>query len=905
MLPEKRFPVTVKSLLKLAGNVCVNPVPPLAVAAAIGAHTSPGLAQSYDIDGGTSESVDGSGGGDHTSPWTLGGSLIIGDTSTGTLTIENGAEVGAEDIYIGDDAGSNGTVTVEDSSFHTSLASGLIYVGNSGEGSLSLIDSDSEALAFLIGQGSGSKGAVDVSGGAAALSTGANLVLGHSGTGTLTIENGATVSAGQDLLVGYSADGEGSVSISGSTSTLTVDRDIVAGHYGTATITIEDGASVTAGSELSLGGYSGSSASVVIDGGSLTVGAPVFIADAGSASITLSNGGTLDAGTSDVTLADDSAGTGTLNIGAAADKAATAAGTLIANSLIFGSGTGALTFNHTDTAYVFSLDVSGNGSIGFVSGNTSLTGDYSAFTGDLHVDGGTVSVNTTLTADISVSDEGILGGSGTLGDVAVSAGGMLAPGNSIGTLNVTSATFNTSSTLEVELNDGGFVAGTNNDLLNATGAVTINGGTVRMRPENGTDDGSAYTLGTYTIITAASVTGTFDSVTDDYVFIDFADSYDASNVYVTSHIAASFSDVSRTRNQRATSVPLEALGSGNAIFDALQSITGTEANARAAIDSLSGELHASVKTALLEDSRFAREAALDRLRVALDRRGCRNSPQPRNNCERKALWTRGYGSWSYWSEDGNAAGVDRSTGGLLTGGDLMILENLSLGVLAGYARSEIAINHRASSASVDSYTLGTYGGGTWNALSLKGGLAHSWHVLDSARSVAFNGFSDRLTANYNARTLQTFAEAGYSFGGDIHRFQPFAGIAYVHENSDSYSEDGNEAALAASAQSESATFTTLGVRGSTRIDIAGRPASLAGSLGWRHAFGSTPTAAHEFAGEDTFAVSGVPLSHDVLMLDAGVGMNLSPHARLGLSYSGQVGSGISDHGAKASVNVSF
>jgi len=39
---------------------------------------------------------------------------------------------------------------------------------------------------------------------------------------------------------------------------------------------------------------------------------------------------------------------------------------------------------------------------------------------------------------------------------------------------------------------------------------------VHVTPENGTDDGTTYTLGTYTILTAAGrVTGSFDAISDD------------------------------------------------------------------------------------------------------------------------------------------------------------------------------------------------------------------------------------------------------------------------------------------------------------------------------------------------------------------------------------------------------
>mgnify|MGYP003835513487 CR=1 FL=1 len=973
----------------------------------LGAFPAVGHAQSYDIDGGTTETVDGSGGGDHTSPWGLGGALKVGATGTGTLTIQNGAEVGAEDIYIGDDAGSNGTVTVDGSEITVGTMFGIIYVGYAGEGGLTLTDSSATAAGMLIGQAEGSSGAVTVTGSAATLTTSANLSVGYSGTATLDIQNGATASVGKDLLVGYSTTGVGTVSVSGATTSLTIVNDLETGHGGTGTVEIEDGAEVSVGGDLNLGfdtngdgtlrvsgetaslsvtgslasgtsgtgtveiedgakvttgsdlalgvesgssgslGLSGASSSLSItgdlnagasgtgiveieDGATVSVGSDLLLGSeaggsgtaridhaslsaagditvgaSGSGTLTVSGGGEAEAGSGTVTVARDASGTGTVNIGASAGDDPAEAGTLSASTLVFGSGDGNLVFNHTGTDYVFSLDVTGDGTIGFFSGTTYLTGDYSGFSGAVSIDGGSLSVDTTLTADISVNEDGTLSGAGTLGSVSLTSGGMLAPGNSVGTLNVSGATFNSGSTYQVELNDGGFVAGTNNDLLAASGAVTINGGTVHVTPENGVDDGATYSEGTYTIITAASVTGTFDEVTDDFVFFEFTDSYDATGVYLTSEKTVTFPEVAETANQQAVAGPLEALGSGNSVYDALAGLSGSENDARAAFDALSGEVHASVKTALLEDSRFLREAALDRLRKALDRRDCVTAATGPDTCKGAGVWGRAYGSWSDWDGDGNAAGTERSIGGFVLGSDVKVLDTVSIGAMAGFSRTELSVGDRASSGSWDSYTLGAYAGGEWRAFSLKSGLAHSWHVLDTSRTAAFEGFSESLHSSYDARTLQTFAEAAYSFDLKHTRLQPFGGFAYVHENTDSYSETGGSAALSARDQSSDATFTTLGLRGNARLNLGGTKANIAGSLGWRHAFGSTPTAVQAFSGGDAFTVAGVPLARDVLVLGAGIGMNVTDHATVGLSYSGQFGSGIFDHGAKASVNVSF
>ncbi|MCL2636571.1 MAG: autotransporter outer membrane beta-barrel domain-containing protein, partial [Betaproteobacteria bacterium] len=66
-------------------------------------------------------------------------------------------------------------------------------------------------------------------------------------------------------------------------------------------------------------------------------------------------------------------------------------------------------------------------------------------------------------------------------------------------------------------------------------------------------------------------------------------------------------------------------------------------NARAAFDALSGEIHASAQTALIEDSRFVREAATDRLRSPSGNAGASSMTVAEKGGSAYA-WGRAFGS---------------------------------------------------------------------------------------------------------------------------------------------------------------------------------------------------------------------------------------------------------------------
>lgn len=542
------------------------------------------------------------------------------------------------------------------------------------------------------------------------------------------------------------------------------------------------------------------------------------------------------------------------------------------------------------------------------SGSTRKFGDYAltfsgnsaAYAGSTSILAGTLFVDGTLGGALSISNGATLGGSGTAGAVMANAGGTLAPGNSIGTLNLGSAVFDAGSIYEVELNDGGTVAGTNNDLLAIAGTATINGGTVHVAPENGTDDGTSYASGAqYTILTAGGgVGGSFSTLTDDYAFLDFLLSYDAGNVYLTAQTTTTtgFCLPDMTPNQCATGDGVFSLGAGN-LYTAVLNLP--DAEAPAALDLLSGEIHASAKAVLIEDSRFPREAALNRLRLALANPSGAGVANP-------ALWGQAFGSLSNWQSDGNAAGLDRTIGGLFVGGDGLVTDTVRLGAFGGYSHSSFNAADRNSTGSADSWHLGAYGGADMGNLALRFGTAYAWHNFRTARSLAFTGFSDGLSTAYSARTAQVFGEAGYRFDlGDV-SLEPFANLAHVHLGTDGFSESGGAAALSGTGTGMSTTFTTLGLRAETEVTLGDTTATLRGMAGWRHAFGdSVPLATHAFSGGDTFTIAGVPIAKDALVLDLDATVNLSPTATLGLSYNAQFGAGFSDHGIQAKLAVKF
>ncbi len=490
---------------------------------------------------------------------------------------------------------------------------------------------------------------------------------------------------------------------------------------------------------------------------------------------------------------------------------------------------------------------------------------------------------------------------GTAGDIIQQTGG--------------NAIFAAGSTLAIDVN---LIAG-QADRFITSGTATINGATLAVNMT-----GTIAPYGTrYAVITATGgVNGQFGSITGlptGTAFVTLTDVYDANNAYLEVVKYRNFASAGWTPNQISTGQGLDSLGPGP-LVNAIAALT-SDAAARAAFDQVSGDTHASVRTALTEDSRFVRGSALDRLRSAFDAPGATRMPvmsyAPGGPTSVKiappesfAIWGQAYGSWGRWNSDGNAARLNRSTGGFTVGVDTLAFSTATMpvrfGVLAGYSNTNFNTANRSSSGSSDNYHMGVYAGTQWGGFGFRAGAVHTWHDIRTSRSVAFAGFNDTLRGNYDARTTQVFGDLGYRIDAGRFGFEPFANLAYVNLRTNGFREMGGAAALTSQGKTNSITFSTLGVRASSQFDIGGMVVTARGTLGWRHAFGAvTPISTFAFTGGSAFNIAGIAIARNAAVVEAGLDWQLTPTATLGITYSGQFARAANDQSLKGNLAVKF
>ncbi|WP_436095183.1 autotransporter outer membrane beta-barrel domain-containing protein [Bosea sp. LjRoot237] len=729
-------------------------------------------------------------------------------------------------------------------------------------------------------------------------------ILGDNGGPSSLVKTGSGrwVLTGSHSYTGSTTISAGTLALSGSGSIASASRVIADGTF--------DISGVTAAS---------SSIKSLAGNGSATLGSKTLVITAAndtfSGGISGSGGLTISGGTQ--TLAGDSTYTGGTTI---------SAGTLqLGNGGTSGSivgdvvNNGALAFNRSDTL-TFGGAVSGSGVMNQIGSGTTILTAVNPLTGPTNVNAGTLAVNGSLAGSaVTVRSGATLAGDGTVGPTTLLTGARIAPGNSIGTLTVNGAYAQAAgATYRVELDP----TTTTSDLIRVNGTAALASG-AGLAVVNST--GAPYVAGQrFTILTSTGLTGSYgfgDQVLTP--FLNLRDAYDANNAYLTVIQTRTVGSIGTTPNQIEVGKSVDSLPAGNPIQSGMINQPTLDA-ARNALDQVSGEIHASARTALIDESWLLRNAVNDRLRSAFGSVGAQpmatlnygfsadlapsvHGPMPSlKPTDRFAVWGQGYGYWGKTDSDGNASKLTRSSSGLLLGADAAVFDNLRFGVIAGYSRSEFDVNARLSSGESDNYHLGLYGGGQWGALGLRLGASYTWHAIETRRAVTSAGFGSNLRADYDAGTAQVFGEVGYRVDLGQVALEPFAGLAYVNLHSDGFSETGGAAALTGQSDDTSLGYSTLGLRAAMTARLAGMDFSLRGTLGWRHAFGDVnPKAVLAFAGSNPFSIAGLPIARDAVLAEAGLDLVLGANATLGASYAGLLAEDAQDHVFKGVLAIRF
>ncbi len=571
------------------------------------------------------------------------------------------------------------------------------------------------------------------------------------------------------------------------------------------------------------------------------------------------------------------------------------------------------------------------------NGTITNSGTFINITGRTLTNAGTFNNNGTFDNDGTFTNNGTVKGTGTI-DGNFSNDGILAPGNSIGTMNVTgNYTHNAGATYQVETNAAG-----QSDKLVVTGTATLNGGTVSVLAESG-----VYKMGTnynYTILTAGSVVGKFANVTSNLAFLTPSLSYDPTNVYLLlTRNSTGFADVAATLNQHAVASGLDrasptAQGDMSEVINNLLGLSGQ--GARSAYDQMGGLSHASLTEAasfsvnryigvlsgrmggcstggtalsdadniLLAFNENTGSDAGNMLLAAIN--GTRENGGMKENgmsALPRGLWAKGYGSIGERRGDEISTKYDYRGGGLIVGFDRKLSERLLLGAAAGYSYTKVNMNSLNDDGRVASYQGSLYGAYNIDPWYVNGLIAYGYNRYDTTRNIVFGGIARVAHANYGGHSLSGYAETGYRIKTNAVDIIPMASIQAGSLWRNAFTESDAEALdLNADSDRTSSFIGSLGVK--LRKEYKTKIGSLTPEVRvrWLHEFVNSDyalNASFAYTPASTFSVRGDSARRDSASVGAGLNWEIDRNFGLALTYDATLSGDRTEHGGTAGIRI--
>jgi autotransporter-associated beta strand protein len=459
-----------------------------------------------------------------------------------------------------------------------------------------------------------------------------------------------------------------------------------------------------------------------------------------------------------------------------------------------------LVFDQTSTG-TYSDQISGTGALIKQGSGTVILSNVNSVGGTTTVSVGSLAVNGSLggAGTLIVSPGATLQGTGTISkDSFIS--GVLAPGNSIGTIHFIGAeTLMAGSTLEIELNPA------TADLVDIVGTLSIQpGANLHILP----DPGHYPSTFLYTIVqTSGGVTGTFSSVTSALPLFAGSVTYTPLDVLLEISVIP-FGTIIPGGNAGAVAKCLDQLAATPcsnqlAVIASLHTIP-TEKELKEALLQMQPSAFTSLAVVQENDLSYLRNTLYNRMETKLHPYCCDNSPENdvKNNKisikrERNlTLWLTALGAHTKQNNHREEPGFKADSPGIFLGLDSNFGQKSCLGGGIGYTHTHMHWSQKRGKADVQGGYGTIYGRWASPHAYMQGSLIGGYSFYSTYRNIAFGtgitAIKETAKGHHDGMEGSVHLKTGFNYGCRYITFSPFIGCDYFYVHENSFHEHGAE-----------------------------------------------------------------------------------------------------------------
>jgi len=426
---------------------------------------------------------------------------------------------------------------------------------------------------------------------------------------------------------------------------------------------------------------------------------------------------------------------------------------------------------------------------------------------DAAIDAGRLTVSGSLGGAVDVNPGGILGGSGSvLGDVVNR--GRVEPGDSIGTLSVSSYVQESDGELEVEIST------VDADRLDVTGTADIQGGTLALVPV-----GSVVMAGPFDVVTAGTLTaGVFDDLSVSPLFTPTV-LYDTTggSISVSLERTGSLAEIADTHNERKVGETADAMlptatGDLALILDELVALPD-ERSIQKGLDELSPEPLGATALVAFTNARWHTTTLTEHLRslrlglqIATPKLAFAPGAFPaamlatgialpgRREAGAWQLRANAYGVYSNLDGGSDYTGFDAAGGVFGVGLDGWANEHLVVGADLSAAYTHVDSDRGGSEMDAVSGRFSGYGSVDFGPWYADGVASYAYHWFDADRRIRYGNIDRTADSDHDAHEVGGYLGTGLHFTHRGFDFGPEASAQYLVLFEDSYDESSAGAA---------------------------------------------------------------------------------------------------------------